>query len=163
MGTSEGASAPPGSSAPCSDAAAQIFVLNSQPEPSSAVPLPLCLRPCGCCSGCLPQTAELWPGSLRATTAPAGSSSAPCPEAHSCSSARGRTARCWCDRVRRSVCPHRAAAESSPHPHPRSPMSYSAPWRTTGHPAARLSMRRRVWTGPCTVCGGVWHSVWPWR
>lgn len=149
MGTSGGACLASWWAAPCSVLALQVFALNFQTLQSSVVPVHLSLTLC-CCSECLSQAPELWTWSQSATTAPAGFSSAPCPEVHNCSSSPAETALCWLDQVRRTVCPHRAAAESSPDPSPRLMMR----WRVS------CTVRCSIRTGGLTT--HFWHSKWTW-
>lgn len=74
----------------------------------------------------------LW--SRSATTAPAGSSSAPCPEVRSCSSSLAGTDLRSFRRERRSVCPRRAAAATAVGPN-------------------------RLWARSCSLCGSMRRSA----
>lgn len=160
MLTSEWAFVPPGWAAPCSVLAVQVRVLNVWTQQPSVSLLHLLMCPqCCCCSECLSQTPELRTWSQSATTAPAGSSSAPCPEDHNCSSSRAETAQCWSDQVKHSTCPHRAAAESEPDPHPHWMMCCRVSW-CVAEPELTRTVRFLTHTG--VLIGRFWHSKITW-
>lgn len=154
MESSAGASVPPGWPSACSTVSVEIFVPSFRTQQFGNAPVLLLLCPCRC-SECLYQRPVLRTWSQSATTAPTGSSSAPCPEVHSCNSYPVETTRRSSDRVKCSVCPHRAATTRRPDLAPHQMRQCSVFWcaaETAGVSTAGLLTRSDalIWSFWCS-------------